>query len=239
MKSDLRFTLKQESDSGASIRALFYAGKNVATGSVATYSQIERAATKAVKQGGTMLKDQGRANIRAAGFSSRWANAWRVNFYPKKGDSIDAAAFAFHKIPYSEIFETGGTIRAKRGLLWIPLATVPKDGPTGKQASPRSLIRQGVKLFTIKGRPGGRPLIAANVRGTKAFFGRKSPAVSFSALRTGTGKGTKRKSRQKVVTVPLFFGMPAVTLRKRFELATIAGKVQARLGELYFANVEG
>lgn len=212
--------------------ALWYAGKTAAEGNNSTFTQVQVAATKAIRQAGIQLKDLGRANIRGAGFSSKWANAWRVNIYPAKGFSIDAAAFGFHKIGYADIFETGGSIQGKKGLLWVPLATVPK-GSGGHQISARAMVREGVKLFTIK-RPGKKPLLASSVRVTKAFNNRKSPAVSFTKLRAG-GKGKKGK----LTAVPLYIGLPAVTLRKRFELASIASRVQSRLGDLYFANIEG
>lgn len=195
------------------------------------FSTITRAATGAIRDGGAEMKRMGRSNIGAAGFSSKWQNAWRVNVYPKKGYALDGAAFGFHKIPYSLIFESGGSIRGKRGLLWLPLPTVPKVGR--RRASARVLAQRGVKLFSLP-RAGKSPLLATRLRLSgpqRANLG-KQP-LTLAKLRRGTaGK------RGAVVSVPLFYGLRAVTLRKRFDLQGVAEAVSARLPDLYLANLE-
>lgn len=193
---------------------------------------IAHAATAGVQTAGNNLKTRARADIAAAGFSKKWQNAFRVNFYPKGEESIDAAAFAFHKIPYSGIFETGGRISGSP-MLWLPLPNVPRLGRS--KGSARGLIDQGVKLFTIKIR--GEPYLAANVRMKKgATFPDK---LSVAQLRAGNRKLNK-KSRQTqfLKAVPLFHGLRSVNIRRRFNIAALANSERAALPGYYAANVE-
>src|SRR4051812_37062518 len=90
----------------------------------AKYRPIARAATLAIKSAAELVKTEGRADI-ARALSQRFANAWRVNVYPKKGTSADAAVYAFHRIPYAALFEEGGTVHG-RPTLWLPLPSAPK-----------------------------------------------------------------------------------------------------------------
>jgi hypothetical protein len=198
--------------------------------SPAMFSQIERAATGAIRDAATDMKTRGRANIAGAGFSKKWQNAWRVNVYPKSGYSLKAAAYGFHKIPYSLVFESGATIRAKRGLLWIPLPTVPKKGQ--RRMTARQVVAAGVKLISIA-RPGKRPLLAASLRLTGTQQGKLSKiALTLSKLKKGTaGK------RGEVQAVPLFYGLNTVTLRKRFNISGVADSVSAGLPDLYLKHV--
>jgi hypothetical protein len=197
-----------------------FAGKDEAS----TLSKMETAATDAMRVAGDALKTQGRESIRGGGFGIKWQNAWRVNVYPKTGRSLDPAAYGYHKIPYAVVFEEGATIRAKAGLLWIPLPNVPKKGQ--RKATPRGLIQSGIKLFSLKA-PGKKPLLAAKLRGTPGQF-RGKTAISLAKLRKGAAG--KRGSLQ---TVPLFFGVQSVTEKKRFDLVGVTQSIGARVGDLY------
>lgn len=210
--------------------------------------KISTAATKTMRAAGAALKKEGRNEIKAGGLGSKFANAWRVAVYPNKGISLDPSAYGRHNIPYATIFETGGAIRGRRGLLWLPLPTVPKVGK--RIARPRDLT--GVKLFSIKTQ-GGPPLLAAKIRSAGANRNsRIRGQVSLPALRAGTDaekirKTSRLKAKQRggvkasnatanAVTVPLFHGVPSVTLRRRFNLAGVSKDIAARLPELYEQN---
>src|SRR5665213_1428397 len=111
---------------------------------------IAAAGTQAVKIAGFTALNLGQGDIREAGFGSRWVNTWKVNFYQVAPPQIDAAAWLYHKIPYAEIFEDGGTI-VGRPMLWIPLRNAPLAiGQGGGRLSPKRLIQKGVKLFSIE-----------------------------------------------------------------------------------------
>lgn len=190
---------------------------------------ITFAATGAIREAGDLVKSRGRANIAAAGFSSKWQKTWRVNIYPKHGVSMDAAVWAFHKIPYSIAFEEGAHIRPKHGKLWIPLSSTPKVGRS--RATPRLLSQSGVKLVTIK-RPGKNPILATSVRLSRSQTAQSSLKLSLNKIRKGTaGK------RGVVRAVPLFVGLDSVTIRKRFDLAGVANTVRGELGALYVKHL--
>lgn len=208
-------------------------------------AKMSIAATAAMREAGNLLKVGGRQAIKSGGLGAKFANAWRVGTYPKKGVSLDPAAFGHHNIPYSLIFQTGGVIRGHHGLLWLPLPTVPKVGK--RIARPRDLT--GVKLFSFMSAK-GTPLLAAKIRNAGANkSSRIRGQVSLPALRAGTDaakiRGTaKLRGKQKggvkaanaganVVTVPLFHGVPSVTLRRRFNMDEVAKKVSALIPGLY------
>lgn len=204
------------------------AGVSLATPSVR--AQMEKNATLAMQDTANALKTDVRANIGSAGFSKRWQNAWRTRVYPAKGYSLDPAAFGYHKIPYAVIFEVGGVINAKAGLLWLPLPSVPKVGRT--RATAKRLAQRGVKLFSIN-RAGRVPLLAAKVKGPAP---QKGQVVSASKLAAGT---TKVKRGGKTSTVPLFFGVKSVTLRKRFNIAQTTKGVAAKIANFYEQRAGG
>lgn len=122
--------------------------------------EIALAATKAMTRAADIFKNDARADIAKAGFSTRWQNALRVTVYPAGRNSLSPAMYAYHNIWYSGIFEDGGTIRAKKNRMWIPLPTVPKKG--NRRLSPRQLR---VKLSTVN-RPGKNPLLVGKLKGT-------------------------------------------------------------------------
>lgn len=223
----MAFKFVAEKGVGAQLRAAFSAVEIAASPSM--YVEIEMAATGAIRDAANLLKTEGRANIASAGFSKKWQNAWRVNVYPATGFSIEAAAYAWHNIPYSLVFETGQTIRARAGKLWLPLDTVPKQGR--RRASAKQLAGRGVNMFTIS-RPGKNPLLATKLRGADGAF-RNSRAISLSKLRRGA-----QGKRGIVQSVPLFVGVDSVTIRKRFDLEGVRMRVEARLGELYYSNLK-
>lgn len=210
---------------------------------------MSKAATAAMREAGDLLKKQGRSNILSGGLGQKFANAWRVAVYPSKGFTLDPAIYGHHNIPYSLIFQTGGTIHGKSGLLWLPLPTVPKVGK--RIAQPRDLT--GVKLFSIRSKTGQEPLLAAKIRNKGANRNsRIRGQVSLPALRAGTNAASIRdtsrlKAKQRggvkasnatanIITVPLFHGVPSVTLRRRFNLDEVAREVAARIAGMYEAR---
>lgn len=185
---------------------------------------IARASSAAIKDAGARLKAEARADIGAAGFSSKWQNALRVDTFPKGSrPSIDAAAFLHHKIPYAAIFETGGTIRGKP-FLWLPLKNVPKR--IGRQRMTPALYREKVGPLRLVTRGGGPPLLVADQAKTRS----KKTTLSISSLRRGAAGGPGTRA------VPLFIGIRSVTEKKKFHIAAIAAKVRNDLPALYAAN---
>ncbi len=207
------------------------------TGQYKTYTdelhkRIATAATNAMSEAGSKLKTEGRAAIGAAGFSKRWQNAFRVNLYPDRGRtvSVTPAALAFHKIPYADVFETGATITGSP-LLWLPLPNVPVQvsGIMGGRVhmSPTAYIRSIGPLHLIL-RPGKPPLLAGYMAG--------SGTITIAKLKAGNRRRRPGAPAQKIVSVPLFFGLDKVSLRQRFNLREIFARTQASLGALYLKN---
>jgi len=201
---------------------------------------IAEAATEAVRDAAAKVKRQGRAAIAKAGFSKRWENAFRVDVYPKRGASIDAAAFVHHNIDYAGVFEEGATI-AGSPLLWLPLPTAPQRIGR-RRMTPRLYVQTVGPLIPIR-RPGKRPLLAGRVQATRA--GRAK--VTVAQLRRGA-RDTRRAAantafggragRFATSVVPLFVGLPSVTIRPRFGLQAIFDQARAGLGAAYVRHLK-
>jgi hypothetical protein len=186
---------------------------------------IEQSATDAMARVGNDIKHRGRQNIAAAGFGSRWQNALRVNLYPRRGASINPALWIYHKIPYSEVFESGATIFGKP-LLWIPLPSVPKK-VQGRKMTPRNYIKFVGPLFKVQ-HPGKPPLLMAKFSGRAR--GRSIAKRSLRGFRAAAKGGEQN-------AVPVFVGVSTVRLRKRFSLRQIFRDASKRLAEYYSSSV--
>jgi hypothetical protein len=162
---------------------------------------IAKAATAAIREAGEIAKRDGRASIAAAGFSRKWQNALRVNFYPPQGNSMRPAAFIFHKIRYAGVFEEGAVIYGQP-LLWLPLPNVPLR--RGRPMTPSQYARSIGPLVSVQ-RPGG-PLLfpkprSGRGRRRRAAVGaeRKPLYVAFQASpsrRASTSKARLRTLRR-------------------------------------------
>jgi len=189
----------------------------------AIYQPIAAAATGAIKDAAAQIKTEGRAAIAAGGFGQKWQNALRVEVYPSRGISANAAALAHHKIPYAGIFETGGTIQG-RPLLWIPLTGSPAR-ISGQRFTPRSFTALIGPLVLIK-RPFKRPLLASPISGKPTS---KVTVARFRRGQQGLGRNISLQ--------PVFVGVPTAQIRKRFDLQAVFERAQAGLGAGYLSNL--
>lgn len=189
---------------------------------------IAKAATGAIKDTADQVKKEGRANIAAGGFSSKWQNALRVNTYPTSGVSVNSAAFVYHKIPYAGIFEKGGTISGKP-LLWIPLTGTPAR-IAGRRFSPRAYRASVGPLVPMKSRR-GRPLLGAPVTG------RAGTKITLARLRRGQ-RAASGSIAADTHLEPIFIGLPAVHIRQRFNLQQVFDRAAGGLGAAYLRNLQ-
>lgn len=190
------------------------------------YKPIATAATAAMVETAEDIKDRARADIAAAGFGKRWQNALRVDTFPKRGVSAGPAALVYHRIPYADVFEAGASIRGKP-TLWVPLQGTPKK--IGRERmTPKLFVQQVGPLIPIQG--GRNPLLAAKVALSKTAAKSKEPKLSLAALRRGAaGNGV-------IKAVPLFVGVPSVTVRDRFSINEIVDKAAGQLVSSYARN---
>jgi hypothetical protein len=130
----------------------------------------------------------------------------------------------YHKVPYAIAFEEGAIIQGKP-LLWLPLPTVPIG--RGGRPIPASKFRQqvGMPLYTIR-RSGKPPMLGAHVRTSG------SRGVSLTALRRGRAPGAKGTLR----LMPLYVGVEAVKMPKRFAVREAIRRAADRLPELYLKH---
>lgn len=203
---------------------------------------ITIAAMNTIKESAAFTKKAGRAAISAGGMSRKWENAFRVNVYPEKGNSINAAYLAHHNISYARVFEDGATIQGSP-LLWVPLPAAP--GKVGGRRVTAGNYREliGSPLHTIN-RPGKRPLLAAYVVGDRPARGKRLTAAKLKSGARAAGKAkfnpaTGRRSKKvQLVSVPLFVGIPVAHLRKRFNLTAVFRQAVAALPETYAKNLQ-
>lgn len=196
---------------------------------------VKRACTKSIIAAGTSLFEKGKSDIAAGVRGNKFPAGWNVRYYQTEPPQVDAAAWAYHKIPWADVFESGATIAGKP-LLWIPLRNAPSYFGGGK-ITPKKLEKKNVRLFPIK-RSGKPPLLATKVFVTRGQA--KKTVFKISAKKILSGRTTPIKNADKMVriTVPLFFGIAAVTIRKKFHLGLIADSERAKLPAYYDANLE-
>ena len=189
---------------------------------------IAKAATATIIEAANTVKTRARANIAAAGFSSGWQNALRAQTFPKGGKpSINAAAFFFHKIPYFNVFEDGATIAGKP-FLWLPLPAVPL-GRGKRPLTPAEFIARIGPLHSVKNKAGTPILVGAGDRSTILRASATAVRVKKRAVARGNIIGAQ---------VPLYVGIPAVKIDKKFDVTGIVSQVNNELGSIYARNFQ-
>ncbi len=166
--------------------------------------------TATVRKTAAAVRDGVRQSISAAGFGSHWVNSIK-SLMLTKGDVLNPSAWVHSTINFSDVFETGKHITGNP-LLWLPLPAVPRwPGDATRQMSPKKYIQTVGPLVTIR-RPGKTPLLGAIVE-TPSSPRTGGRHLTRSAFRRSASSRTTR------VMVPLFVGIPAVEIEKRFDFA--------------------
>lgn len=118
----------------------------------------ERAVTAAIRLAGTGVKAGWRAQITSAGLGERLGRTIRDQYYPKSGESTEAAALVYSRAPHIVgAFDQGVTIRSKDGFwLVIPMEAAGKSAKGGRITPGEWERRNGRRLKFIyrRGRPG-------------------------------------------------------------------------------------
>lgn len=182
-------------------------------------NQMATALTQAMREVGKIAVTKGKASIAGSGLGARWVRSLRLIMRPKTGVSFEPSAYVHSTINYSDIFENGGTISGKP-FLWLPLPSVPKE--RGRQLTPRQYVRKFGPLRTIR-RTGKAPMLGAAVRVNV----RPGKRVSRRAL---AGTISRRASS---VIVPLYVGIPAVTMAKKFDVHGAAQEAFEQFNDIY------
>jgi len=169
----------------------------------------------------------GKSNIAAAGFSGKWQKAWQLQVYPKGNrPSLGATAFLVNKIPYSAVFEEGSKIRGKP-LLWVPFSTTPIfAGADRKRLSIKAFSESVGRLYTLPYKTRrGYPILGAPMWYSSTDSGQQ---VTRNSLRLGASLHKNRKTKrergigERWKWQPLFFGIPQVNIKKRFDLVRVS-----------------
>jgi hypothetical protein len=192
---------------------------------------MAKALTGAMHDVGKLGRDRGRAAIEAAGFSGKFANSLVVKF--PSGDSLNPTAYIHSTINYADVFEHGATIVGKP-FIWLPLPTVPA-GHGRPHLTPRQYVQEVGPLITMH-RAGKPPMLGARIQ-----TGRLPPQpfgrfVSRARLKRGiSGRG-------QFQTIPLFVGVPAVSIPKKFDVHAAVEDAFSHLDDFYrrqFQNYDG
>ena len=174
----------------------------------------ESAVTRAMQAAGQELKADWRAQITRAGLGTRLARTIRSQSYPKRGESLEAAALVWTKAPQIiGAHDAEPLVRSKSGF-WLAIPTeAAGKGRGGKRLTPGEWEkRRGLRLRFIYRKRGPSLLVAE---------GRLNSRGIGVASRSKTGRG--------LTAVPVFLLVPQVKLRKRLALARDAARVQAQV----------
>jgi hypothetical protein len=207
---------------------------------------IAAAGTAALTEAGNRIKLQGRAQIRSAGFSDRFANALRIEQFPARNQpskgtktpkrkigkpivSMDSALYTYHAAPFSNVFEEGATIT---GDMWVPMPGVPRLLGR-KRFPPKRFADEVGPLFTVK--KGGSVMLWSTMNVTKREAAAGPPyKIRLSAIRraaSGTGKGVK-------VAVPVYSSVKVRKFAKRLSIQRIIADGASQLPSLYLQNLK-
>lgn len=183
---------------------------------------IARAATAAVKQAAGLIKKEGAAEIKSAGFSQRASRTLRYDLDPERGDSIDISATFKFRVGYFNVFEEGATITGKP-LLWVPTENVP-FGTRGRRLTPKEYVERVGPLFSARG--SSKPMLLGKGSRSSGILraSRSSVKVRRSSVRRGTLQGQ---------AVPLFIGVKSITIPKKFDIKGVVRRVSTKIPELY------
>lgn len=180
------------------------------------------------------VQSAGRSEIARSGLSRRWQTGFRTYVFPRRaGGSGDLTMRGRHSIGFANVFERGARIGGKP-LLWIPLPTAPAK-INGKRTTAGEFVRSVGPLHSIN-RPGRAPLLAGYAM--RATPGRR---VSVAQLRTGQRNVRRRQARAafggrlgaRPVSVPLFVGVRAATIRDRLKISAVYERGRRDLPALY------
>jgi hypothetical protein len=170
--------------------------------------RISTAAWLALKDVGDEIDTKGKRAIAGAGFGKKWQGGYQVRTYPDKKPSIDAAIYAYHKIPYAGIFETGGIIKGKGNppLMWLPTKYAPVGlGNRLRKMTPARFIKYVGPLRSARRRGNKAPLLIGKVGGK---------------------------------SVPLFVGISFTKQRKRFNLGAVVTSAAGRFPLYYESQLK-
>lgn len=195
---------------------------------------IAGAARAAFQDLAKQVQSAGRAEIARSGLSRRFQTGFRTYVFPRRaGGSGELTMRGFHSIGFANVFERGARIGG-RPLLWIPLPTAPAK-INGRRTTAGEYVRSIGPLHSIN-RPGRAPLLAGYAM--RATPGRR---VSVAQLRTGQRNVRRRQARaafggrlgKRPVSVPLFVGVRAATIRDRLNISSIYERARRDLPALY------
>lgn len=191
---------------------------------------IADAITRAMRNVAKKAKKLGDDRIKSAGFKNR---KWQLSVinYPKRGTSLLPEAWIHSKVNFLDVFQEGADIIGNP-LLWLPLPSVPQwPGDPTRQMSPKKFVQTfGNVLITIK-RPGKTPLLGQRVRTAP-----KAQPFGRFATRGQLKRGLSAKTGQ-VTMIPLFVGVPAATIAKRFDVTTPIKQAFEDLPKEYLLNL--
>lgn len=179
---------------------------------------LARAATATIREVAQLARRAGQDAIAAGGFSRKWQNALRADTFPKAGTSLHPAAIIRHKIPYAGVFQSGATIRGSPWL-FLPLPDAPRVG--GRPISPKRYSEVVGDLVMVR-RVGKPPLL----------LGR----IATVSRRTGGAGRFGRLKRRRFITehrVPLYVGVPTVTITRKFDVIGAIKRVADRIPQIY------
>lgn len=189
----------------------------------------EQAVTNGVREVTDGLKLELRGQVTSARLGQRLANTWRGQVYPKGQPSINAAGFVWNKAPkIIGAYAKGAVVRSHRGVfLAIPTPEAGKFAAFRKITPALWERIHGKKLRFVARRGVPSLLVADDMRARRGKRGGFANA-SATAMRTGRG----------LTTVTMFILVPQVTIRKRFDVDSVAQKWIAALPQLVARNWE-
>jgi hypothetical protein len=195
---------------------------------------MAKAATQAMRDVGNLAVKNGRAVMANAGFSSEFQRTLRVIINRRRaGYVLNPSAWVHSTVNYEDVFETGKTITGSK-IIWLPLPSVPPNPGSGvskfggfigrAHMTPSQYKRQVGPLVFMNRGPGYLPMLGAVVE----QGGKPTRRRLRQTFLHGVFGESQRGARATKITIPLFVGVPSVTIPPKFD---IKGAVQDAFDE--------
>lgn len=190
--------------------------------------------SRAVREGGTELQADLRADTEAAFQGNRLPKTWRIKFYPSTEASLEPSAYVYSRAGLIiDAFDRGVTIRSSQGL-WLAIPT-PEAGRFGMRRgfSPGQLTSRGTRERVTPGgweRRTGMTLRFVYTGGGRALLVADKAKLQrgLAARYSPKGRGSKLYGPEGQ-TIVVFILVRQVRLNKRLDIPAAAQRAANRM----------
>lgn len=191
-----------------------------------TYKEMRKAMLATMAEIARRGQRNGRDNIKAAGFGPSWYKSFRGKVYRDT-----PAAYFYHPIPFSNVFEEATTVKGNP-LLWVPSKNVGRKIGKKYNLTPKRFRLAFGPLRFVEGK---RPLLMAPAMVSRSNKTGPVPKLELEAFKFARTLPRAKRNGIGAVRrmVPVFIGLESMKTRKRFDIAGVVGRLVGKLDDIF------